>query len=481
MSPWSNGRLLAGGRPVVRPCARPAHGNRAFVARCLFAEVNGFGEVLGQVDAFVQAEAGPGARARAVAEVKDVQEVLSQVPKNVSHMRVGMVRQPNELLPTVGDIEQMSSQESGQRTHWFVGFFFLEFICVALVGTVVMAWPRCRDSSGVPKGYERLCNVEAPPEQAEEVPDWPSRLDEEQQRLLVSVAFGITVLCSFGACLFSLKTQRLSKDTGLDWEVYALLLLILGAGLVSQAVAAVSSLPKGSYFKLTSFAEATALSMAPLLSDAYDTLKDAVFGALCLESNQVGIQCMGVLAWIYLVGIHIYFVSNKQCLAELASTYLPVLLSPAHTASEPPPQDQSCCVGMVLPLLYKQMTPTKCKLLCIENGPQAIFAIIYLYKVGGSMFIGLLNLAVPAAQILLALALFEPVRAIVVPSLAQKLSEALSAGNTLAAQRIWEEARSQSVAAKDFRRQCRFACRRSLMMSRPSRWVCSSCGISWRS
>lgn len=369
----------------------------------------------------VQAEVGVGGLGGVGAEVEGVGDLLSQIPGNVSHLDFGvllptMVQQPDDLLPNVTDISEMSSQESATRSHWFIAFFLLEFTCVALVGTVVMALPRCRASKGVTKGFRQL-DVETPSLQAEEVPDKPSGLDEQQQRLLVAVAFGFTVLGSFAASLFSLSTQRLSKDTGLDWEVYGLLLLGLGVGLLIQAAVAVSQLPRGSYFKLTSFAQAAALSMAPLLSDSYDTLKDAVFGALCLQSDRVGIQCMGVLAWIYLVGIHVYFVANKRCLAELASTYLPVLLTPAHSANEPRTEGQGCCMGLVLPAVYKQLTPTKCKLLCIENGPQAVFAFIYLHVVGGSMFVAILNLAVPAGQILLALALFRPVRDWVVPSL----------------------------------------------------------------
>lgn len=74
-----------------------------------------------------------------------------------------------------------------------------------------------------------------------------------------------------------------------------------------------------------------------------------------------------------------------------------------------------------------------------------------MHVVRGSFFVGLLNLAVPAAQILLALALFKPVRSIVVPSLAKKLSDALKAGNKVAAQHIYGKRRGgQTLAAEAF-------------------------------
>ena len=128
------------------------------MARCLVAEVDGVGEVLSQVGAVVQAEAGPGARARAVGEVKGVREVVSQVPENISHLdfgvltdaragvsqvdlealRLSMARQPKVPFPTVNDIEAMSSQESAERFQWFFSVFLCIFLVVLLVGTAIM-------------------------------------------------------------------------------------------------------------------------------------------------------------------------------------------------------------------------------------------------------------------------------------------------------------------------------------------------------
>ena len=58
------------------------------------------------------------------------------------------------------------------------------------------------------------------------------------------------------------------------------------------------------------------------------------------------------------------------------------------------------------------------------------------------MFVVVLNLAVPAVQILLAELLFKPVRAAAAPALGKALSRAVHTGNLIAAKTIWLEAGS---------------------------------------
>ena len=152
---------------------------------------------------------------------------------------------------------------------------------------------------------------------------------------------------------------------------------------------------------------------------------------LCLASHHIFIQAMGVISFVYLVLIHVFFIFRRSnhCLAELTGTYLPLITAPpvgtappANTSesdtsdsetafivlkrnisantldSEKTEQDadtwQSGICGSLwrfivplLPLLYKQVTPTKCELLLWENVPQAICSIIFLLAEGGSHFV----------------------------------------------------------------------------------------------
>ena len=71
---------------------------------------------------------------------------------------------------------------------------------------------------------------------------------------------------------------------------------------------AVARLKPGDRFDSTErLLSAAFTSMAPIISDFYDTLKDVIFGALCLQSEHLMIQILGVVSWLYLFLFHIWF------------------------------------------------------------------------------------------------------------------------------------------------------------------------------
>eukprot|EP00435_Cladocopium_sp_Y103_P064000 s677_g25.t1 len=98
---------------------------------------------------------------------------------------------------------------------------------------------------------------------------------------------------------------------------------------------------------------------------------------------------------------------------------------------------------MILPTIYKQVTVSKCQHLLIENVPQALFSVLFLAIDGGSVFVAVLNLVMPAVQIALAGLLFKPVRTAAIPALGKRLNRAMKSGNTVAAKALWEEAEIQ--------------------------------------
>ena len=99
-----------------------------------------------------------------------------------------------------------------------------------------------------------------------------------------------------------------------------------------------------------------------------------------------------------------------------------------------------CWEGTILPILYKQLTPSKREYLLIENLPQAVFSVLFLLTEGGSFFVGVLNLLVPGVQILLTCFCFEPVLSAAAPALGKKLNRAMRNGDMVAAAFLWEEA-----------------------------------------
>ena len=208
---------------------------------------------------------------------------------------------------------------------------------------------------------------------------------------------------------------------------------------------AVKFLPKGEEFSLSAFVEAAAPALAPIISDGFDTLKDTIFTALCLQSEHIVLKVMGVASWCYLVLIHVYFANREHTLAELVSCYLPVLTTLPKTKpaeGEDDINEQSCLQrkwNMVrslvwngglwtmvwntglLPVLYKQVTPTKRELLLIENVPQALLSIVFLHFEGGSTFVAVINVGIPCGQIFATFAFFRCLRACIAPQFTKKL------------------------------------------------------------
>eukprot|EP00438_Fugacium_kawagutii_P035700 Skav234659 [mRNA] locus=scaffold1131:231389:232990:- [translate_table: standard] len=346
-------------------------------------------------------------------------------------------------MPTVHTLQHMTQHESDERFHFFMALFFVIFFTTIIVGTVIMtAGPRmkaCVGSSYHPLSSSRSGRVEPPSEEG----DAAVGLDVESQRVLLAMAFAATLISCTITGSWSLQTDTLHKDSGLDWEMYALLLAGGGCGVVIQAIFAVKWLPKGQSFGISAFAEGAFVSLAPFMSDAFDTLKDTIFCFLCFQSQFLVLKVIGAVSWLYLVAIHIYFIRRDDTLAELAGCYLPVLGALPKFEETPAPADNYCCESgrnAVLLLLYKQTTPTKRKLLVIENLPQAVFSIIFLNLEGGSLFVAVINLGIPVAQIIATFVLFRPLLNLVGPQLGNKLSAFLEKPDFLKAKHLWDEA-----------------------------------------
>ena len=387
-------------------------------------------------------------------------------------LNITMVKQPESFLPTVNQIEKMADSESQGRNHWYLSAFVSVFFLIMLLGTSIMKiGPMLKECVLGSPGYKSVEQQAVLPTlgveeqrnlvviegyQSPEQPAVLPTLGVEAQRKSVVIVFGLSLTAVSCSCFWAMMTHRLSKSSGLDWELYMALFSLVGVGLLIQAVVAVCRLPAGEKFAMSAFPVACATSMIPTLSDYFDTLKDVVFSTLCLNSDWYFIKFMGICGWIYLVAIHVYFVFyRRNCLAELCGTYVPLIAVPPAPKSTGGTSDgiwtgtllpllceqlHGIWTGTLLPLLYKQLTPTKRELLLWENVPQAGFSIFFLLVEGGSLFVSFVNLALPAFQVILAFALFPWVRAAMGPQLGKKLNEAMAVKDFLKAQHILEEA-----------------------------------------
>ena len=357
---------------------------------------------------------------------------LVGIVDNAVHLNftVQTVEEPQAFLPTIAEIRAMTDQEKTERLHWFLCVFLLVFLFIVISGTVIMVVGAELKARGSYHGLGRT-----------------AALSDRAQLWLVILSFGGTVSLSFAVCMWSFETGHLSKTLGLDWEVYLLLFCCAGASLIAQAVLAVAWLKAGDRFDATAFTVASFSSMAPFLSDQFDTLKDIIFGWLCWQSKHLFMKIVGVLSWSYLLAFHAWFfyvrhardALGANCFNELAASHLSVLLIPPKVTGERP---GSCWEGIVLPAIYKQVTKSKRDHLLIENVPQALMSVLFLAFEGGSIFVAALNLVIPGVQIVLTFLLFRPVRTAAIPALGKRLDKAMRSGNTVAVKALWEEAGS---------------------------------------
>ena len=275
----------------------------------------------------------------------------------------------------------------------------------------------------------------------------------------MQAAFLGTCATCMATTALSMAYGHLSPQTGLSWEGYAALCSLACLWQLAQACVAAWQLCEGRQYDMTAFAEGTVTGMLPFMSDSFDTLKDSLFGGLCLQSKKGLTLALGVLSWVYLLGFHLVLLRRARFLAELGKNYLGIFLAPtkakkadsgASTQTEGGQEAQrsSTCAAYLqklknklLPMAYGQVTPTKRWLLVIENGPQALMAMVYLALEGGSLLVAVLNLAIPLMQVLASFLLCPILRPLVAPWYAAQLDAAAADNNLLLMRRLLLEAR----------------------------------------
>ena len=249
-------------------------------------------------------------------EMPELPDLIGTVGKVFGgNFTLKMVEEPKVFLPKVSQIESMTREESMERFHWFFCVYVLIFLGVTFVGSVIMVVGPILKSKAFASSSDSAESSELLSSEAcdlsvssyEALGLTFTALSLRTQQCLVILSFGVTMSLSLVASLWSLKTGRLSKVTGLDWEVYLILFCSVGLSLLVQAVWAVARLKPGDRFDSTAFAVSAFTSMAPIISDFYDTLKDVIFGALCLQSEHLMIQILGMVSWLYLFLFHIWF------------------------------------------------------------------------------------------------------------------------------------------------------------------------------
>eukprot|EP00931_Biecheleriopsis_adriatica_P106864 TRINITY_DN8122_c0_g1_i2.p1 TRINITY_DN8122_c0_g1~~TRINITY_DN8122_c0_g1_i2.p1 ORF type:complete len:521 (+),score=101.69 TRINITY_DN8122_c0_g1_i2:79-1641(+) len=344
-----------------------------------------------------------------------LQEEIATAPGDIRQGLEGNIT----FLPSADEISEVQAR---QRRHFWALNFATSYVAVVILGTGIMRKWTFRCFAKTEPAYEGLKKIEL-----------------YEVRTYVAGLFAANYAADLAICVWSLCKGKLSPSTGLDFELYYVHFGMTAVSLVVQSTVAVRRLPKNAEFGDGTFAEATVFGMMPLLSDGFDTLKDMIFGALCVQSDHTLLKFLGISSWVYLLGVHVRLFFNYDCIMEMAGSYLPVLLAPPKKTHGDELQAQTeelqaqttldFWQQKVWPKLYKQSTPAKQKMILEENAFQAVAAGIYLSFTTGASFVAMLNLGLPIAQYSFAYAFHRPLLKRATPWLGQQLLESIEVEN----------------------------------------------------
>lgn len=314
--------------------------------------------------------------------------------------------------------------------------FLFSYIVIVFVGTLIMhLGPKCKVWRALPMSRDEDTGEDA------------HRHLDDHRRLLMFV-WMLEMVFILEAVILSLRSGRISKATGLDWEAYFTLFCLKGLELLAQAALAVRRIQPGRVFALTAFVQGTVTGMWPFISDSYDMLKDVIFCALCWSSASIALNALGVLAFVYLIGLHAFLILDTHGLVALTGGWLPVLNA---EAKEPKQLSTLGITDLLLSMVYEQVNPSKRRLLLMENLPQAAVAFVYFRIEGGSAAVVLLGFVIPLLQMVLGSLLHSLLQNQLGPWFGHKLNLAIDAGS-MPLERRWREEASFAENIELFRK-----------------------------
>jgi len=231
---------------------------------------------------------------------------------------------------------------------------------------------------------------------------------DRHRLLMLFVILPIHLTVVIKLCCTAALFGQLTPNTGLAYEGYDLCLTSGLLWIVAQALA----LRVADFAAQYSAADvaSTMLIVVPFLGDAFDSLKDAMLGALALHSQRIWLQCLGFAALSYLVILHCFLALSSSNRLELQRSYLPVFF----LKRKPDPRDRAAAEGTVqdtvldgvwrklLVQLYKQSTPSRQWAMILEDTPQGVLALLVSLADGFQTFTVVVNIGVPALRITLA-------------------------------------------------------------------------------
>ena len=308
----------------------------------------------------------------------------------VKRHQLHWLQMPQPIWPSEDDLPDTSTR----RTTFWLSYMFFKF-CLATAMAFLVLKCSCASSKQRTDGEDSQDTMEVQPltepEEAQR-----EKFDDRHRSVIFCAIFPIyitlVIKVSCSAALFG----QLTAKTGLAFEGYDLCLTSGLLWLVVQALAL-----RASDFEAQYDSADVLLSMSfllPFIGDGFDSLKDAMLGALALRSHLQPLQFLGVVSLSYLVAFHGFLAWNSSNRVELEKAYLPILFLKKK-------KERNTTAGWyrkVLVLMYGQAKPSRQWAMLLEDLPQGVLALVLSSVEGFQVFTVVVNIGVPIFRITMA-------------------------------------------------------------------------------
>ena len=330
----------------------------------------------------------------------------------VKRHQVHWLQMPQPIWPSEDDVASTSTR----RATFWLSYMFFKFCLAAAMAFLVLKCS-CASSKQRTDGEDSQDTMEVQPLTVTELEEAQRENFDDRHRSVIFCAIfpiylTLVIKVSCTAALFG----QLTAKTGLAFEGYDLCLTSGLLWLVVQALAL-----RASDFEAQYDPADVLLSMSflvPFLGDGFDSLKDAMLGALALRSQLLPLRCLGLASLVYLVVLHALLAWNGSSRLHLEKAYLPVLFlkkqKPRSTAAEGATAEGGTAEGAgwyqnlqgfyrkVLVLLYEQAKPSRQWAMLLEDLPQGMLALVVSSVEGFQAFTVVVNIGVPIFRITMA-------------------------------------------------------------------------------
>ena len=320
------------------------------------------------------------------------------------------LQMPQPIWPSKNDLPDTSTR----RTTFWLSYMFFKFCLAAAMAFLVLKCS-CASSKQSRAGAESQDRMELQPlTEPEEAQG--QKFDDRHRSVIFCAIFPIyltlVIKVSCSAALFG----QLTAKTGLAFEGYDLCLTCGLLWLVVQALAL-----RASDFEAQYDSADVLLSMSfllPFIGDGFDSLKDAMLGALALRSHLQLLRCLGLASLVYLVTFHAVLAWNESSRLHLEKAYLPVLFLKKQkpVEAEGAKAESADCYQKlqgfyrkVLVLLYEQAKPSRQWAMLLEDLPQGVLALVVSSVEGFQAFTVVVNMGVPIFRITMAWLLHDSI------------------------------------------------------------------------